>query len=361
MKFLDQVFLDNTIRSYIITAVIIVIAYILKRIVSKYATALIFRLGKNQWRGMTKKEFDDIIISPLEKILIVIVIIVAFDELHFPNALRFKIHTISSEDIVNAVASAAIIICIVSLLIRFIEFLVLVVQHKSEKNQTAGRKQILFFFKDLIRVVLIIFGILFILKYSFNVDIGNVLTGLSIVGAALALAAKESLENLIASFVIFFDKPFETGDYVKVNNIAGNIERIGLRSTRVRTSASSLVTIPNKQMVDSILDNWSERNTVRNVLKSYMSPETRADSLSLAVTKIKEMLNADEKITSCEVHLAEVNNISATILVVFYTSIAIPYVDNNDIIQQVNIRIRGIQEELGIKPADSSNLTVKNS
>ena len=54
-------------------------------------------------------------------------------------------------------------------------------------------------------------------------------------GAALALAAKESIENLIASFIIFFDKPFFTGDTLKVNNVSGTVEKIGLRSTRIRT------------------------------------------------------------------------------------------------------------------------------
>ena len=117
-----------------------------------------------------------------------------------------------------------------------------------------------FFFKDLIRVIIIIIGIAFIIKFSLGINIGNLLTGLSIVGAALALSARESLENLIASFIIFFDKPFETGDLVKVNNYSGTVERIGLRSTRARTAEKSMVTVPNKQMVDSILDNWSMRD-----------------------------------------------------------------------------------------------------
>src|SRR6478609_10892106 len=96
-----------------------------------------------------------------------------------------------------------------------------------------------------------------LLRFTFHYDISKLVTGLSIVGAAIALATKESLENLIASFIIFFDKPFTTGDLVKVQNITGNVERIGLRSTRLRTGDKSYVTVPNKQMVDSILDNIS--------------------------------------------------------------------------------------------------------
>ena len=78
------------------------------------------------------------------------------------------------------------------------------------------------------------------------------------------MSARESLENLIASFIIFFDKPFETGDTVKIKEFVGVVERIGLRSTRIRTFDKSLVAVPNKQMVDNILDNWSKRHSAKN-------------------------------------------------------------------------------------------------
>ena len=106
-------------------------------------------------------------------------------------------------------------------------------------------------------MILVIIGILLVLRFSFNKEIGNLLTGLSLVGAAIALATRESMENLIASFIIFFDKPFITGDLVKVNNLTGNIEKIGLRSTRIRTLEKTYISVPNKQMVDTIVDNMT--------------------------------------------------------------------------------------------------------
>ena len=96
-------------------------------------------------------------------------------------------------------------------------------------------------------------------RFVLNFNISNLITGLSIITAAVALATRESLENLIASFIIFFDKPFTMGDLVKVENITGNVERIGLRSTRIRTDQKTFITVPNKKMVDSILDNLSLR------------------------------------------------------------------------------------------------------
>ncbi|MDQ2720334.1 MAG: mechanosensitive ion channel family protein [Bacteroidota bacterium] len=361
MNFLDQIYFDNTIRSYIAVAITILMAVILKRIVSKYATALIFRLGKAQWSNMDKQRFDSIIITPLERILLVIISIFALDRLNFPQALLFSVHKFTSQDIVESIAAAIIIICIVSLILRFMDFLVQVIRYKSGNAKTASEYQLLFFFKDFIKVIIIIFGIIFILKYSFRVDIGNLLTGLSIVGAALALSARESLENLIASFIIFFDKPFETGDIVQVKEVKGTVERIGLRSTRIRTVEKSLVTVPNKQMVDSILDNWSSRDFVRNQVDTQLSPNTSAENLENAVNGIKEILSHQGEIKSYNVHLQEITKDSALIISVFFTVPGMTQDEVNLLRQEIYIDIRKLQEKHEMEPSNASKITLVNT
>ncbi len=358
MPLLQQVFLDNTIESYIGVAITILIALLLKRFISKYFTAIIFRLGKTQWRGMNKAQFDHIIITPLERIFLVIVIIFSLDSLNFPRDLIFSIHKVTSRDIIDAISSAIIIITVVSLILKFMDFLVLVIKHKSAKPHSPSEHQILFFFKDFFRVVIIIFGIIFILKFSLRLNIGNLLTGLSIVGAALALSARESLENLIASFVIFFDKPFETGDTVKVNNITGSVERIGLRSTRIRTPEKSLVTVPNKQMVDSILDNWSSRNLVRNEIKTMLSSHSTSEELQKAIDGIKEILAHQEKIEKFTVFLQEINNENALISSVYFTPLQFVLDEVNELKQNINLEVKKMQESKDIKPAITRNVTL---
>ncbi|HEY9342648.1 MAG TPA: mechanosensitive ion channel domain-containing protein [Hanamia sp.] len=345
MNFLDQVYFDNSIRSFIVVAITILLALLLKRFISKYATTLIFKMGKTQWGGMDKQQFDSIIIAPLERILVVVISIFALDQLNFPKAFLFSIHKITSQDIVETIASAIIIISVVSLILRFMDFLMQVIKHKSKGHSSASEYQLLFFFKDFIRVIIIIFGIIFILKYSFRLDIGNLLTGLSIVGAALALSARESLENLIASFVIFFDKPFETGDVVKVKDITGTVERIGLRSTRIRTNEKSLVTVPNKQMVDSVLDNWSSRNLVRNELRTVLPALFTSSQLEKAIEGIKNILAKEKVIDSYSVHLQEITNDTALIISVYFTALTFPQDSGNQLRERINISIKKMQEE----------------
>ncbi len=361
MKFLDEVYFDNSIRSYLVVASSILLALILKRIISKYATFLLFKLFRQKESALDKKAFDSLIIVPVERVLVVLISIFAIDRLSFPLQLLFTIHSVTSHDIINGIATAIIIACFISLTIRFMDFMVLLIKHKSEAGNKPGEYQLLFFFKDFIRAILIIIGIILILKFSLKLDIGNLLTGLSIVGAAMALSARESLENLIASFIIFFDKPFETGDVVKVNNITGTVERIGLRSTRLRTPEKSLVTVPNKQMVDSILDNWSVRNLIRNEIKTLLSPHTTAENLEKAIKEIEGILSAKkEGIRTYSVYLQEINNDSAVIMVVYFTPFPMDTDLLNKLKEEINLDIRKMQEENEIKPSSATSVTLVN-
>jgi len=117
------------------------------------------------------------------------------------------------------------------------------------------------------KVFVIILGVLIVLQ-NFGVNVMSLLAGLGLGGLALALAAQDAAANLIGSVMILLDRPFSIGDAVKVNDIEGNIESIGFRSTRIRTTYNSLVTIPNSTMAKEKIDNMGVRpyRRVRQVL-----------------------------------------------------------------------------------------------
>ena len=357
MNFLHFVLLDNTILSYLIVAVVVTLAFFIRRILSKNITSLVFKMGITQWRGFTKEKFDDIILDPIERIFLVLVIIFAFGSLNFPHALEYSFFKVSSREALKSLATAIFIICIVSLILRFIDFIILSIRSKTTL-QARSEHQLLYFFRDFIRVLLIIFGIAFILRFSFNIDISNLLTGLSIVGAAVALAAKESLENLIASFVIFFDKPFVTGEVMKIKEFVGSVEKIGLRSTRIRTFDSTLVTVPNKQMVDNILDNLSKRNLVKNELKTVLSPNTSSENLALAVEEIRNIVARQKEAQNPLVYLMEITRDSALIMTIYYSDIVLPFDKVSQLRQDLNVEIKKMQESFDIKNAATTNIRV---
>jgi MscS family membrane protein len=197
--------------------------------------------------------------------------------------------------ILEKMAITLFILSFFRLLFSVIDFVALILTHKGKLNKTKTDDQLVVFLRDFIKVILFLSAILLILKAAFNQNIGNLLTGLSIVGAALALSARESLENLIASFIIFFDKPFYVGDTLKVNSVTGTVERIGLRSTRIRTPEKTLVTVPNKQMVDSIVDNWSMRSERRAEIKMELSEKTKSSELEDFLRKTNELMNEQKQ------------------------------------------------------------------
>ena len=85
MKFLDQVYFDNSLRSYLAVAIVIFAALLLKRILSKFAASLLFKLVKNQPGELDKQSFYSMIIMPIERILVALVSILSIDRLNFPE------------------------------------------------------------------------------------------------------------------------------------------------------------------------------------------------------------------------------------------------------------------------------------
>lgn len=304
--FLDQVYWGNTLRQYIVVALIIGVVLLAKRYIAHYIAGVIFNIIKLRWKSIDKITFKTLVAKPLGLFLAVLITVIALDKLTFPEVLNFSIYHISLHEFLQIIGTAAIIITFFLFLIKCMDFIGLMIKDKYAGDGHRAKSQIIFFFKDLIKVLLALIAILLILKYCFNYDIKGLITGLSIVGAAVALALKENLENLIASFVIFFDKPFTTGDVVKVNNISGTIEKIGLRSTRIRSDEKTYITVPNKQMADSILDNLSERLQRRYVLKLEIAPSTSYQKVQELVNGLNAIIKKDE-IQNGSVFVTDIN------------------------------------------------------
>lgn len=93
--------------------------------------------------------------------------------------------------------------------------------------------------------------------------VASLVAGLGIGGVALALAAQKTVENLFGSVSIGIDQPFRIGDFVKVEDVAGTVETIGLRSTRIRTLDRTLVTIPNGKLADMRIESFTARDRFR--------------------------------------------------------------------------------------------------
>jgi len=350
--FFYQLYFDNEVKDYLISFGIILFILALNRFISKYFASLIFSLVKRIWSNVEKKAFIDLVIHPLGMFLVVFVSLAALHKLKFPGRWDVEIYRYTLKDIFHAIGTTVLIISFIGLLLRMIDFIATILEKKAAITEDQSDNQLILFFKDFFKVVLAIGGILMILHFAFNLHIGNLLTGLSIVGAAIALSLRESLENLIASFVIFFDKPFTTGDLVKVQSITGTVEKIGLRSTRIRTDQKTFVTVPNKQMVDSILDNLSLRTQRKGELKLEIDLNTSSQKLQELLSGIRPILNKKE-IESSSTFMDAIGG-NAFILTGEYFTAPITQSEFNSIKERINLAVLQLMEALEIQIAGAN-------
>ena len=350
--FLHTVILENTVLSYIICFGTILLAFILKKYLSRYVAGFLFALLKRTTWRIEKKVFTDLLLAPVQGFLIIVITFIALDKLHFPSTFNFDIHKITSKQIIDSVGVGFIIVSFIWLLLRTIDFIAFVLEQQSNFNQDVRDNQLIVFFRDFLKVSIGIVGILLIIHFSFNKDIGALLAGFGLIGAALALAAKESLENLIASFIIFFDKPFNVGDLVKIQAFTGTVERIGLRSTRIRTDSKTYVTVPNKQMVDSIMDNLTLRTQRRADLRLEISLGTSVGQLEQLLDSIKQIMQ-QPLIIGKTILLNDIVTNAYIITAEYYTG-NIPFPDFAAVKQQVNFDVIKAMERLKIELAGLS-------
>ncbi len=346
---LNYVFWDNAVKSYLIVAGIVMLGFLLKRYIAHYAVSSVFLLLNKRYKKIDIDSFRQLVVKPLGLFFAVLIMVTALDKLNFPTVLDVSIYRLKLRELFRMAGTALLIVTFFRFLIRCIDFIVLLLKERYILENEPANQQLVFFFKDFIKVLLGLVSVLLLLKYVFSYDVKGLLTGLSIVGAAIALALKESLENLIASFIIFFDKPFATGDYVKGGSFSGVIERIGLRSTRLRTDAKTYITVPNKQMVDSVVDNLSNRTQRRGDLRLEISADTPIEKVNALLEEIRRILS-DPAIQNFNLFFTDISSNALVITADYYT---LP--DNltayNHTRQKVNLEVMQAMETAGVDMA----------
>ncbi|HEC16343.1 MAG TPA: mechanosensitive ion channel [Sedimenticola sp.] len=139
-----------------------------------------------------------------------------------------------------------------------------------------------------LKIFVTVVGIIFIAD-TFNMNVSSLLAGLGLGGLAFALAAKDLVQNLFGSVTVLADRTFSVGDWIIVDGIEGTVERIGFRSTRIRTFYNSVVTLPNARFITAEVDNMGERRYRRmkcNLSLTYDTPPDRIEAFCEGVREL---------------------------------------------------------------------------
>jgi MscS family membrane protein len=145
-----------------------------------------------------------------------------------------------------------------------------------------------------LRVFILLVGGMVVLQNLTGVEIGPLLASLGIGGLAVALAAKDSIANFFGTLTILFDKPFQVGERVVIDSHDGVVENVGFRSSRIRTLAGHLVTIPNEKLVNSTVENIGKRPNIRWLADFGLTYDTPPEKVEAAVAILREVLDNHE-------------------------------------------------------------------
>jgi MscS family membrane protein len=140
----------------------------------------------------------------------------------------------------------------------------------------------------ILRVVVVVVSMLLVLELL-GIRATTVLGVLGVGGVAIAFAAQDTIGNFFGSITVLFDRPFGIGDWIAIGDVEGTVERVGFRSTRVRTFYNSVITIPNSQMVNTQVDNYGARRyrRVKTTLSvTYDTPPERIDAFCEGVREL---------------------------------------------------------------------------
>ena len=201
--------------------------------------------------------------------------------------------------------------------------------------------------RKLFQILAVVVGAV-VIFYIGGINIAAVLTGLGIGGIAIAFAAQKTLENLFGGIMIISDQPIRVGDFCRAGEYIGNVENIGLRSTRIRTLERTVVSVPNGQLAVMSLENFTMRDKVWFHHMLHLRYETTADQLRYILAGIRKMLYEHSKVESLSARIRLIGfGTSSLDLEVFAYVLETKYESFLHIQEDLLLRIIGIVEASG--------------
>ena len=338
LEILSTNFFGNTLKDYIYFFSILLIGLIFKKLLSRYLSNILYKvLGNKNDNNVGIDKFDELLTKPIGFLVMLCVFYFGTSYLDFPSFIDNNF-----QNIFIKIFTLVLIFAVYKILVKVIDYIGLILKDRAAQTENKMDDQLIPFAIEIGRILVVIFALFFVLGNVFGINITALATGLGIGGIAIAMASKESLENLLGSFTIFFDRPFTVGDVVKVGNVTGLVEKVGFRSTRLKTFDKSVVTVPNKKMIDAELDNLGLRPVRRVKFYIGLTYSTTTDQIKNIVTEIQEMINKHEKTNEeGKVRFQEFGASSLDILVIYYVD-SPKWEDLIDVKEDINYKIMDI-------------------
>lgn len=284
MEFLEQEYLGNTVRLWLIALIIIIVSFIVIRIGKKFAVRLL-----KKWTARTKNFIDDFVVAIIEDSVIPVLyalgVYFALSTLTLPPKLVRVIYVAFLFFVTYYILRA-----ITSAIRQFIHYFIKRRDNNTETKEKQARGLII-----ILNVVIWILGIVSLID-NLGYDVTTLIAGLGIGGIAIALAAQTILGDLFSYFVIFFDRPFEIGDFIIVEDKMGSVEYIGIKTTRLRSLSGEQIVFSNTYLTNSRVHNYKRMDTRRIEFNMSVSYEVPPEMVEKIPDMVKDIIKSKEKV-----------------------------------------------------------------
>ncbi len=294
-NFMSQVYFGNTMDRYLYFFLIVISAVVLARMVYYF-----FKSSARKIALKTKTSLDDVIIDFVEEPITLLFIVggVFF-------AFKMLVMTPSVTKFVGQVIFIVFLLAVTWLITRLFDVLVeTFLRPLASRTETRLDDQIIPIISAMVKVSIWVMVIIVMLS-EMGYDVLSLITGLGVGGAAIAIAAKESLGQMFGGLNIFMNKPYQMDDTIIYKGIEGKVEEVGLRMTTMRTVEDTRVMIPNSEISNNLMENLSARRARRALLFVAVAPDTNAETLqrcSDLITEALEKTPGVRKGVSCDLY-----------------------------------------------------------
>lgn len=344
--FLDTQFWGNTILDYMVFLGSLIISFIVLLVIKRVLLRrLMIRAEK------TPTSLDDMILKKTKRYLL---------PLFYIGAVYFNLKWLKLSEGVSHVVDVIALACVMILgAVVLASVLIFVFNKYFESKQKVQNRHAMRWIGGLIKVVVYTSMLLLFLDIQ-NVPITTLIAVLGVGGIAIAFAAQTIIEDIFGFVTIFFDRPFEIGDFVVIDTYSGTVEHIGMKTTRVRSLSGEQLVFSNKDLTSARLHNYKRMDTRRVVFTIGVTYDTATETLKEIPVIIKEIIDRVEQTNFDRSHFKEFADFSLNFETVYYV-LSQDYNVYMDVQQAINFAIKQTFDERGIEFAfPTQTLYVQN-
>lgn len=296
--FLQYEIFGNTVGDFIVATVVFLV------LLGSFKLFQVFVLGRLKRIAIkTPTEIDDTLIKIINSVR---------PPFYFFIAFYLAVRALSLAPFVTTVINIVIVVWVVYQIVIsaqiFIDYLFRRLEKREDEDSpdadVGSRKMAIQLLGRIAKGALWVVAILMVLS-NLGVNVTSVIAGLGIGGIAVAFALQGVLGDLFSAFVIYFDKPFVVGDFVIVGDSVGTIERIGIKTTRIRSLQGEEIVISNQTMTSSRLQNFKKMRNRRIVFEVGVEYGTPQKKLEKIPEIIKETINSTKDVKFDRAHMKD--------------------------------------------------------